>query len=221
MATILVDYENVHGTSGLKGVEVLQPDDVLVIFFSEACRQIKREYMQQISDSKCRFRIVKLKNSGKNALDFYIAVECGSLYANGARQIAIISNDKGFQAIVDYFSINEATSEMHIVRAGNIENALMLLDTPENHDRRVALKQKACMLDLVKEHTRIEERESIAIELKDAIKGTEYETRMLEIIDLLEHKKQLGNKVLYTSALHSFGKTAGTEIYHLMKKIVV
>ena len=45
MATILVDYENVHGSNGLKGVEVLTERDTLIIFFSEACRKIKREYI--------------------------------------------------------------------------------------------------------------------------------------------------------------------------------
>lgn len=65
MATILVDYENVHGSNGLKGAEVLREDDTLIVFFSESCRKIKREYMEYINDSKCRFRIVKLKNAGK------------------------------------------------------------------------------------------------------------------------------------------------------------
>jgi len=88
MATILVDYENVHGCNGLKEVETLCSDDILILFYSEACRRIKREYMQQIIDSRCRFRIMKLKNTGKNALDFYIAVECGRLSANREKQIA-------------------------------------------------------------------------------------------------------------------------------------
>lgn len=32
MATILVDYENVVGSNGLKGVDALQNDDVFIIF---------------------------------------------------------------------------------------------------------------------------------------------------------------------------------------------
>ena len=55
MATILVDYENVHGSNGLKGAEVLREDDTLIVFFSESCRKIKREYMEYINDSKCKF----------------------------------------------------------------------------------------------------------------------------------------------------------------------
>lgn len=37
MATILVDYENVVGTNGLKGVDALQNDDVCIIFYSSCC----------------------------------------------------------------------------------------------------------------------------------------------------------------------------------------
>ena len=35
MAAVLVDYENVHGSNGLNGVEALKEDDTLIIFFSE------------------------------------------------------------------------------------------------------------------------------------------------------------------------------------------
>ncbi len=37
MATILIDYENVSATDGLKGVEYLNESDTLVIFYSQCC----------------------------------------------------------------------------------------------------------------------------------------------------------------------------------------
>ena len=55
MATILVDYENVSTTDGLKGVE----------------------HIDMIEKSQCKFKTYKLAKTGKNALDFYIAVACG------------------------------------------------------------------------------------------------------------------------------------------------
>ena len=33
--------------------------------------------IQEIKESGCEFRVIKLKGTGKNALDFYIAAECG------------------------------------------------------------------------------------------------------------------------------------------------
>ena len=94
------------------------------------------------------------------------------------------------------------------------------MDSPENFERRKLLRQKACVLDLTEAYARIEERNSIEQRLKEAVRGTEYENRISEIIDLVLMKKDSGNKSLYTSSLHSFGKSAGTEIYQLVKRVV-
>lgn len=59
--------------------------------------------IQEIKESGCEFRVIKLKGTGKNALDFYIAAECGIISERGENEIAIISNDKGFQAVIDFF----------------------------------------------------------------------------------------------------------------------
>lgn len=107
MASVLIDYENVGQTSGLKGVEYLTVRDTLIIFFSQACRKIRAEYMDAIEKSGCKFRTCKLVKPGKNALDFYIAAECGILNQNGETQIVIVSNDKGFSAIPDFFSVRQ------------------------------------------------------------------------------------------------------------------
>ena len=75
MPTILVDYENVNGADGLKGVDVLDQDDTLIIFYSAQCGRIRYEYVQELEDSGCEFSAVKLERSGKNALDIYIPSE--------------------------------------------------------------------------------------------------------------------------------------------------
>lgn len=220
MAAILVDYENVFVSNGLKGVDALSEDDTLIIFYSDSCRKIRREFMQSINNSGCEFRILKLKNSGKNALDFYIATECGVLSSRGKRQLAIISNDKGFQAVIDYFKVSEFMSDIHIVKAGNIENALIMLDSPENEARKRELQNRTAMLDLVAEHARIEECNNLKNRLKKAMYGTKYENRISEIMEFIEGNKTKGMKNLYTESLHCFGKYAGTEIYRIVKPIV-
>ena len=220
MATILVDYENVYASNGLKGVDALSVDDVLIIFYSDSCRKIRYDYMQSINDSGCEFRIVKLKNPGKNALDFYIAAECGMLRARGEKQLAIISNDKGFQAVLDYFDVNDSRSEIQLVKAGNIENAFIMLNAPENAERRTELKRRSTMLDLEAEYARTEERNAMKNRLKEALDGTEYENRASEIIDFIEDKRFDGRKSLYTGSLHSFGRCAGTDIYRIVKQVM-
>ena len=48
LATILVDYENVSTTEGLKGAEYLNENDTLIIFYSQCCEKIRAEYMELI-----------------------------------------------------------------------------------------------------------------------------------------------------------------------------
>ena len=50
MATILVDYENVSTTDGLKGVEYLNEKDTLIIFYSQCCEKIRAEYIEMIEE---------------------------------------------------------------------------------------------------------------------------------------------------------------------------
>ncbi|MCC8066456.1 MAG: PIN domain-containing protein [Clostridiales bacterium] len=65
----LVDYENVR-EAGLDGLEYLCDTDAVTIFYSAACEKISRRSMDFILQSRCRFQAVRLKRTGKNALDF-------------------------------------------------------------------------------------------------------------------------------------------------------
>lgn len=159
MATILVDYENVVGTNGLKGTDALQSEDVFIIFYSSCCGKIRNEYLQEINDSGCEFRIIKLKGTGKNALDFYIATECGIASQKGEKQLAIISNDKGYQAVMDFFEVINEAQEIQIVRTGNVETALTMLEAAENAVRRKRLQKRMEMLDLETEYSKLEKNE--------------------------------------------------------------
>ena len=48
--------------------------------------------IQEIKESGCEFRVIKLKGTGKNALDFYIAAECGIISERGENEIAMIKD---------------------------------------------------------------------------------------------------------------------------------
>ena len=69
MATILVDYENAHGSRGMQGDEYLTEKDHLIVFYSTVCMKI--------------------------ALDFYIATEAGRLSALGTEEMIIVTQDTG------------------------------------------------------------------------------------------------------------------------------
>lgn len=221
MAAILVDYENVNGSNGLKGADALCTDDMLIIFYSSCCGKIRSDYLQEIKDSGCEFKVVKLKGTGKNALDFYIAAECGIISERGEKQIGIISNDKGFQAVIDFFNVNKDAARAQVVKAGNIETAFTLFNSSRDIWRRKMLQNRMATLDLAVECARIEEHNKMCRELKEILEGTEYEERTAEIIDFMDAKNFQGKKELYTGSLRSFGRKDGTAIYHLIKNKVV
>lgn len=220
MATILIDYENVWNAGGLKGVEYLRPDDTLVIFYSQACRKIRAEYMEMIEKSGCELRSCKLVKVGKNGLDFYIASECGILSQNGEKQIAIISRDKGFGAIPDFFSVSPGNEDVCIVTATNVEHGLVALNAADDKERRRMLSDKMNTLDLETELKRLKEQKAREDMVREALLGTAYEEREKEVIEYEKISRDYVPKQLYNGALHFFGRKDGTEIYRLLKRKV-
>ena len=132
--------------------------------------------------------------------------------------MAIISNDKGFQAVIDFFGADQNANRIQIVKAGNIENALTLFHAPEDAERRKKIQNRKLLLDLSAESARIEEGNRIKKELKNILTGTEYECKSAEIIDFVSAKRHQGKKDLYMGALHQFGRKDGRKIYQLLKR---
>lgn len=220
MATILVDYENVYPTDGLRGTQYLTRNDVLYLFYSQCCGQIKAKYMEDIKKSGCCFQIYKLAKSGKNALDFYIASECGALSEKGEKEIAIISRDKGLSAVSDFIREKTGNSEIVIVRAPDIEEGLEKINAFNNAERSKILKDKNKMLDLGQEYVKYCEYYAFREKIITAFQGTEYETMIDKVIELVEGKKEMCKKELYTGSLHKFGKNAGRTIYGVLKGVI-
>ncbi len=220
MAAILVDYENVSATDGLRGVEYLNKNDILIIFYSQCCEKIRAEYIEMIEKSQCEFKTYKLVRTGKNALDFYIAVECGILGYCGEKQISIISKDKGFVAIADFFSIQNELDGITVRVASNVENALVSLSTIEDVKRRELIKEKTRILSIDAEQARIRERRVLVEKITTIFKGTEYEDRIEKIIQFIEGPTTKTPRHLYTGSMHEFGREDGRVIYKMLKKVV-
>ena len=220
MATILVDYENVSTTDGLKGVEYLNENDTLVIFYSQCCEKIRAEYIEMIEKSQCEFKTYKLAKTGKNALDFYIAVECGILGVQGEKQISIISKDKGFTAVSDFFRIQEELDGVVVRVASNVENALVALNEPEDEARKKLIKEKTRTLSIDAEQARITEHRAFVEKITKAFEGTEYEKQTDKIIRFIEGRDVKTPRLLYTGSMHAFGREDGRAIYQVLKQVV-
>jgi len=82
MASILVDYENVCSTNGLRGVEYLNEKDTLILFYSQSCEKIRSEYIEAIEKSCCEFKIRKLTAHVRQRNTGVYEVYC---YVNGVQ----------------------------------------------------------------------------------------------------------------------------------------
>lgn len=220
MASILVDYENVSATDGLKGVEYLNEKDTLIIFYSQCCEKIRAEYIELIEKSQCEFKTYKLARTGKNALDFYIAVECGTLSANGEKQISIISKDKGFSAVSDFFRVRQGLENVEVHIAPNVETALLTLTSAEDAERRRIIKEKSKPLNIEAEQARIKEHRVFVEKLVKVFEGTAYEKKTDTILRFVEGRDIKVPRLLYTGSLHEFGREDGRAIYQMLKKVV-
>lgn len=103
MATYLIDFENVR-SDGLKGINWLSENDIVVIFYSNNADTLTFEAMDLILNSNATIRKFKIARGGKNALDFQLATYLGFLiHENKNPYFYIISKDNGFHYVIDFW----------------------------------------------------------------------------------------------------------------------
>ncbi|MDR1514340.1 MAG: hypothetical protein LBS45_01485 [Synergistaceae bacterium] len=108
MATYLIDYENVH-QNGLSGIRKLTENDTVIIFVGNMINGVHIETVMAILNSPARVEIKKMKKTADNYLDFQLATCLGSLVAGGGdKEFYIISNDRDFEAVIDYWKCSKA-----------------------------------------------------------------------------------------------------------------
>ena len=220
MASLLVDYENVQGFQGLKGVEYLNEKDRLIIFYSSSCMKITKEYIEMIRKSGCQFNIYKLKIPRKNALDFYMATEAGRLSALGNNQIALITRDRGFDSISDYFKVNENLKNSRLIVCDSIEQGLERLNDHEDKERRKLIRDNMQQVDIEVEYGKIMELRTIKEKISEVLKDTEYESMTDNIVNFITNNMSETHRNIYNGSLHEFGIKDGVAIYRLLRDVV-
>lgn len=208
----LIDYEN-RNFAGLEGTEFLEMKDTISIFFSESCEKIIAHYMQDIERSECKFEIFKLKKARNNALDFYIATRIGEILAlDKNAQIAIISSDKGFKSVIDFWK-DRLQYQNQMVLCPSIAKAIIEING--EGARKKIVNEKIKVLELQVEYAKYEERNKVLDTIIGMFKGTEHEKFINQIVDMF--KKAHGAKELYLDSVKTFGKANGIEIYRKIK----
>ncbi|MBQ3543743.1 MAG: hypothetical protein IJA34_01960 [Lachnospiraceae bacterium] len=107
MTVYLVDFENVR-SAGIKGVDKLNPEDKVVIFYSKNADAITFEAHKLLSLSSAEVETFMISKGGRNSLDFQLATYLGYLVMeNKYNNIVIISKDKGFLFAIEFWNENQ------------------------------------------------------------------------------------------------------------------
>lgn len=106
MTVYLIDFENVR-SAGIKGVDKLNPEDKVVIFYSKNADAITFEAHKLLSSSPAEVETFMISKGGRNSLDFQLSTYLGYLVMeNKYRNIVIISKDKGFLFAIEFWNEN-------------------------------------------------------------------------------------------------------------------
>ena len=212
----LIDYENVN-YAGLEGTEFLKNGDTISFFYSDKCDKIISYRMKDIEKSGCTFEICKLKNVRKNGLDFYIASKVGEIFAMDRNaKIAIISADNGFQAVLDYWR-PRLPVQNQLVKSKSIAKSLICVNG--EGARKLLVNENMGVLELQAVYAKYEERNRIVAGITDLFVGTDYESLISQIVDIVLSSDK--PKILYLTSLKSFGRKNGTEVYRKIKNSAI
>lgn len=115
MNTFLVDYENIK-TEEIKKISIITEGDKLFVFYNKSSQGTTLDFIDYITDLKLVYNNISVNVGTKNALDFQLSSVLGFLIGtdNGDSNYYIVSNDKGYQAVVDFW----AEKGFHVERLG-------------------------------------------------------------------------------------------------------
>lgn len=112
---IILDYENT-GSLGLNGIDKLTSKDTVCLFYSEKAHTIDLEAIEMFKNTKAAIKYIKVKKTAPNYADFQIVTLTGLILGkNSEEKVAIISNDKGYVAVIDYLKNDCVTGTNRII----------------------------------------------------------------------------------------------------------
>lgn len=208
----LVDYENVRNL-GMRGTEFLLSSDCVILFYSDAAPAIEQRHLNNIQLAGCGFETCKLLKKRKNGLDFYIASKAGALFgAEQCRNLVIVSNDSGFQAVRDYWQERSGTKH-RVALSESIEHGILTVN--ENSERAERIRACRKSVDIGQFYAAYQEKQRIQRALLTAFENTEFCDRIQDIQDIL--KGGATPKVIYLDSLRRFGRKGGQAVYRILK----
>lgn len=121
----LVDGDNNIGT-GLKGIEMLSPQDTVLIFYQKEGLALSK-IQKLCAGTSADVQYVESVRGGRNSIDFQIITELGVLVGRREADYAyVISQDKGYAASIDALRARYADAFQEVDLRPSIEDCLHL-----------------------------------------------------------------------------------------------
>ena len=130
MAVYLIDFENVS-SAGISGVQLLTKEDKVYIFYTLNAASMSFATHLNLLSSAAEVVYYCVTNGSKNALDFQLASFLGYLISEGKhKDFYIISNDKGYDHVKDFWERNGIAEGVKIHNSPSINRSIVSIEKP-------------------------------------------------------------------------------------------
>jgi len=188
----MIDYENVR-TAGMRGVEYLCPSDHVLLFYSGSVPNMQKRLLDAIKKSGCEFEAYKLVQIRKNGLDFYIGARLGEIFGQGCKDVAVIvSKDKGYEALIDYWAKRSPVRRRVILR-DTIEKGIATANLGDQRTR--FLFEQRNMTDIDTYFAEYRESLDLRKQLENAFVNAGFAEQTPEVEDILKNQEGSQNRV--------------------------
>ena len=156
---------------------------------------------------------MQIEKHKKKWIGLYIASKVGEIFTmDHNAKIAIISADNGFQAVLDYWR-PRLSVQNQLVKSKSIAKSLVCVSGESA--RKLLVNESMETFKLQEVYAKYEERNRMVIGITDLFAGTDYETLIFQIVDIVILSNQ--PKIMYLNFLKRFGRKNGTEVYRKIK----
>lgn len=233
-----IDSENVND-NWIDTIPQIKKTDEIKVFYTEKSTNVSYEKFSRIAEGEANLNWIKCF-TGQNALDFQLVTDLGYSVAKGAKDtFVIISNDKGYDAVVNYW----------VVKGINISRVGVEMESPKKAKKRIATKAKAVKKvalkskkkettnqELKKQETKKQETKKQETKKQEPKKQDSKTSKSKEVSNNPKSlwKKKPSNEQGYVEAIgrcisvkklgdyhmvltNLFGQEVGTKYYHIIK----
>lgn len=229
----LVDYENTD-VSGLLGLQDLTEEDKVVIFYSEKSKRVDFSIVSILTSMKADFELVGGQKSAPNYMDFWIVCECAkTFFKEGIEDIAIISKDKGYISVQDYFkrmnkdiilsmdidSVIKRNKKKNIVKPVDTVNVpkenISSVNKSNNKNKKNKQKDNVQVLSQKSYYKKmsVDQMNELRLLIEDVSTGDDFNQKVFTAVE-----KNQKPGMLHFSLVESLGRKDGEKVFRMIEE---